>query len=411
MAGNPSRRQDIEVHLGTSGLVVGRLHLGSGKRSAFSYEEAWLYDARFFDVSPDLQPVPGVQHPQGVFFHALEDTGPDAWGERVIRRAHAKLRQKDRSLAPLAPVDFLLWVDDEARVGALRLFDIQSGVYLNSGGAQRHVPPLVELDRVLKAALALEDGTESEQDLQYLLGRGTSLGGARPKSTVRDSDGALALGKFPSRADQRDVIRGEVLAMNLAAKAGIRVAEARVELIKDTPVAIIRRFDRTADGNRIPYMSAATMLQVSGRDDLHAYTELVDALLQDGADPIADIRELWRRLVFNFLICNTDDHLRNTAFLYDIRNHGWRLAPAFDLNPMPGDRRESKTWLTEDSGPIDSRELLMEGAPYFRLNLEEAMATWEEVVQGVASWRSLARELGMRDTDLVDFSPAFDSDL
>jgi serine/threonine-protein kinase HipA len=411
MAGNPSRRQDLEVHLGTSGLVVGRLHLGTGKRSAFSYDEAWLEDTRFFNLSPDLQPVPGVQHPQGVFFHALEDTGPDAWGERVIRRAHAKMRQKDRNLAPLAPVDFLLWVDDEARVGALRLFDMQSGTYLNSGSAQWHVPPLVELDRVLKAALALEDGKESEQDLRYLLGHGTSLGGARPKSTVRDADGALALGKFPSQADQRDVIRGEVLALNLAAKAGIRVARARVELIKDTPVAIIRRFDRAADGSRIPYMSAATMLQVSGRDDVHAYTELVDALLRDGADPIADIQELWRRLVFNFLICNTDDHLRNTAFLYDARNHGWRLAPAFDVNPMPGDRRESKTWLTEDSGPIDSREVLIEGAPYFRLNREEAMASWEEVAQVVASWRSLAKELGMRNTDLIDFLPAFEPNL
>lgn len=408
---NLSMRGDIEVHLGASGLVVGRLRLGSGKRSAFRYDEAWLRDVRFFNLSPDLQPMLGVQHPQGVFFHALEDTGPDAWGERVIRRAHAKLRQKDRSLAPLAAVDFLLWVDDEARVGALRLFDTQTGVYLNSGGPQRHVPPLVELGRVLKAAQALEDGSEDEQDLQYLLGRGTSLGGARPKSTVRDTDGALALGKFPSQADQRDVIRGEVLAMRLAEKAGIRVAEARVELIKGTPVAIIRRFDRAGDGSRIPYMSAATVLQVSGRDDLHAYTELVDALLQDGADPIADIRELWRRLVFNFLICNTDDHLRNTAFLYDTRGHGWRLAPAFDLNPMPGDRRESKTWLTEDSGPIDNREMLMEGAPYFRLSREEAKAVWEEVVQAVRGWRSLARKLGLRSTDLVDFSPAFDAEV
>src|SRR5690606_26059288 len=110
------------------GLVVGTLHLGSGKRSAFRYKEDWLRDARFFNLSPDLQPVPGVQYPAGVFFHALEDTGPDAWGERVIRRAHAKLRQKDRSLTPLAPIDFLLWVDDEARIGALRLFDVQAGV-------------------------------------------------------------------------------------------------------------------------------------------------------------------------------------------------------------------------------------------------------------------------------------------
>lgn len=154
-APRPTRRPDLEVHLGASGLVVGRLHLGSGRRSAFSYDEGWLRDARFFTLSPDLQPVAGVQHPRQVFFLALEDTAPDAWGERVIRRAHAKLRQEDRDTPALDPVDFVMWVDDEARVGALRLFDPQSGAYLRAGGANRHVPPLVELDKVLHAARAL----------------------------------------------------------------------------------------------------------------------------------------------------------------------------------------------------------------------------------------------------------------
>ena len=407
MATKSSRRKDLEVHLGSGGQVVGRLHLGSGKRSAFSYDKRWLQDSRFFTLSPDLLPVLSVQYPQQVFFHALEDTVPDSWGERVIRRAHARLRQSDRDTPALEPVDFIMWVDDEARVGALRLFDPEAKAYLHAGGTHCHVPPLVELDKVVRAARALEAGTESEQDLQYLLGQGTSLGGARPKSTVRDTDGRLALGKFPSQADKRDVIRGEVLAMHLAAKAGIDVAVARVESVNGTAVAIIRRFDRTDDGGRIPYVSAATMLQSDGRDTTHAYTELVDVLLRDGANPIADIHELWRRLVFNFLICNTDDHLRNTGFLYDARNHGWRLSPAFDLNPMPGDRRESKTWLTEDSGPIDSRDVLMEGAPYFRLDADEAAAMWVEVAQAVNGWRAVARGLGMRGTDLVDFEPAF----
>lgn len=407
MATKSSRREDLEVHLGSGGQVVGRLHLGSGKRSAFSYDERWLQDSRFFTLSPDLFPVLSVQHPQQVFFCALEDTAPDSWGERVIRRAHARLRQSDRDTPALEPVDFIMWVDDEARVGALRLFDPQTKVYLQSGETHWHVPPLVELDKVVRAARALEAGTESEQDLQYLLGKGTSLGGARPKSTVRDTDGRLALGKFPSQADKRDVIRGEVLAMHLAAKAGIDVATARVELVHGTAVAIIRRFDRTDGGGRIPYVSAATMLQSDGRDAAHAYTELVDVLLRDGANPIDDIHELWRRLVFNFLICNTDDHLRNIGFLYDARNHGWRLSPAFDLNPMPGDRRESKTWLTEDSGSIDSRDVLMEGAPYFRLDTEEAAAIWAVVAQVVNGWRVVAKGLGMRGTDLVDFEPAF----
>lgn len=407
MAAKSSKRPDLEVHLGSSGRILGRLHLGSGKRSAFSYDQRWLQDPRFFTLSPDLLPVLSVQHPQQVFFRALEDTAPDSWGERVIRRAHARLRQKDRETPALEPIDFLMWVDDEARVGALRLYDPDARAYVRSGGEHWHVPPLVELGKVVQAARALEEGTESAQDLQYLLGQGTSLGGARPKSTVRDTDGRLALGKFPSQADKRDVIRGEVLAMHLAAKAGISVATARVELINGTAVAIIRRFDRTVDGGRIPYLSAATMLQSDGRETVHAYTELVDVLLREGSNPIVDIHQLWRRLVFNFLICNTDDHLRNTGFLYNARNHGWRLSPAFDLNPMPGDRRESKTWLTEDSGPIDSREVLMEGAPYFRLDAEQAAAIWAEVAQAVNNWRAVAKGLGMQGTDLVDFEPAF----
>ena len=407
MAVKSPRRQDLEVHLGASGRCVGRLHLGSGKRGAFSYDEQWLQDPQFFTLSPDLLPVQGVQHPQQVFFRALEDTAPDAWGERVIRRAHAKLRDTDRDTPALEPVDFIMWVDDEARVGALRLFDPAARGYLHAGGGHRHIPPLVELGKVVQAACALEAGTESAEDLHYLLGQGTSLGGARPKSTVRDVDGRLALGKFPSQADKRDVIRGEVLAMQLAAQAGINVASARVEIIDRTAVAIIRRFDRTDSGGRIPYVSAATMLQSDGRDAVHAYTELVDILLQEGVDPIADMHELWRRLVFNFLICNTDDHLRNIGLLYDVRHQGWRLAPAFDLNPMPGDRRESKTWLTEDSGPISHRDVLMEGASCFRLDAGEASVIWNEVAQAVAGWRIVAKGLGMHAADMRDFASAF----
>lgn len=406
MATRPLKRQDLEVHLGASGLVVGRLHLGNSKHSAFSYEEAWLRDTRFFALSPDLLSAPGVQNPRHVFFRALEDTAPGPWGEGVIRRAHAQQRHKDSSLPALEAIDFTLWVGDQARLGALRLFDPRSGVYLRSGETHRHVPPLAQLGEVLQAAMALENGEESAQDLQ-LLGPGIALGGSRPKTTVSDTDGRLALAKFPSRTDQRDVVRGEVLAMRLAARASLRVAAARVEFIRGTAVAIVRRFDRTADGSRIPYVSAATLLQSDGGDAPCAYTELVDVLLQNGANPIADIHELWRRLVFHFLVRSTDDPLHSTGFLYDVRNHGWRLSPAFGLDPMPGGRRESKMRLTEDSGPVDSRQMLMEAAPYFRLTKKQAGAIWTEVAQAVDSWHVLAMELGMRDADSMDLESAF----
>ena len=400
------RPQRLEVHLGTSGLCVGMLFLNNQKRSAFSYTEDWLSHPDFFSISPELDASLAIQYPHEVYFRALEDTAPDSWGERVIRRAHAKLRKDNPALTYLAPIDYLLWVDDDARVGALRLFDPQTQTYLHSGSGHRHIPPVVELGSVLFAAQALEAGTENELDLRYLLGNGTSLGGARPKSNVIDLDGSLAIGKFPSQADQRDVIRGEVLAMQLAKKAGINAAPARVETINGKAVAIITRFDRTTKGARIPYLSAASLLQSTGRED-HAYTELVEAILREGANPIEDIQELWRRLVFNFLICNTDDHLRNTAFLYDTRKRGWRLAPAFDLNPMPSDKRESKTWLTEETGPITNKEMLLEHANYFRLSGDEATAIFNQVEQAVSHWRVLAKNIGMSASDLADFEPAF----
>lgn len=397
----------LEVHLGETNLAIGKLYLNNKHRTGFSYFDDWLQHPKFFNVSPDLQAVSAIQYPQQLFFLALQDTAPDSWGERVIRRAHAKQRQVDKNLSPLMPADFLLWVDDEARMGALRIYDPEKKVYLQAANSSRHIPPLVDLDKVLAASAAFEAGKEDLQDLQYLLGRGTSLGGARPKSTVRDFDGSLALGKFPSQADQRDVIRGEVLAMQLANLAGINAAKTRVELINKKAVAIVTRFDRTQAGARIPYLSAASMLQTSGREEDHAYTELVEILMRKGAKPIDDAQQLWRRLVFNFLICNTDDHLHNTGFLYDAKNKGWILAPAFDLNPMPNDLRESKTWLTEESGPINSKEQLLGAVSSFRLNEQQGLQIWDEVEAVVKSWKKLARQLGMDSSSLIDFETAF----
>ena len=134
----------LEVHLGENRLAIGRLYLNNERRTGFSYFEEWLQHPRFFNVSPDLQAISGIQYPQQLFFFALQDTAPDSWGERVVRRAHAKQRQIDKKLPPLMPTDFLLWVDDEARMGALRIFDPQNNCYLQSANAHRHIPPLVD---------------------------------------------------------------------------------------------------------------------------------------------------------------------------------------------------------------------------------------------------------------------------
>lgn len=399
--------KSLEVHLGEHGFKIGRLFLNNGQRSGFSYYPSWLQHPRYFNISPDLQAIPGIQYPKYIYFFALQDTAPDSWGERVIRRAHAKLRQTNKAMSRLAPIDFLLWVDDASRIGALRIFDQDKQRYLRTNGNYQRIPPLIELSQVLNATTALEQGNETTDDLQYLLGRGTSLGGARPKSTVQDTDGSLALGKFPSMSDQRDVIRGEVMAMQLAQQAGIDAAQTRVELINGTAIAIIKRFDRNSQGVRIPYLSAASMLQTSGRNYDYAYSDLVDTLLTNGSNPINDAQQLWRRLAFNYLICNTDDHLQNTGFLYDARNKGWRLSPAFDINPMPGNLRESKTWLTEDTGPINSKVQLIENAPYFRIDTNTALNIWEDIINTIKNWKGLAKKLGMNDSAITDYESAF----
>jgi serine/threonine-protein kinase HipA len=343
-----------------------------------------------------------------VFHFALADTAPDAWGRRVIARAHAKQRKSDPTLPALTELDYLAAVDDFSRVGALRLRNA-AGAYLRDvAPGKRSTPPLIELDRMYQASRAVENSQETAEDLKYLQGKGTSLGGMRPKCTVLNEDGRLAIGKFPSVNDSRSVTRGEVLALRLARKAGINAANARVVLIQGTPVALIERFDRTADHARIPYLSAASMLQAS-REDTHAYTEIADVILARSTRPIEDAQELWRRMVFNLLITNVDDHLQNHGFLH-AGHDMWCLAPAFDLNPMPDKDRESKTWLTQESGPIESLQMLLDEAAYFKLKPPQALAVLAQVLAAVEGWRQEATsvEVGLQAKELPDFENAFE---
>ena len=273
---------------------------------------------------------------------------------------------------------------------------------------RRTTPPLIEIEQILTASRAVETNTETAADLAYLRGRGTSLGGLRPKCSVLDEDGRLAIGKFPSVADERAVTKGEVLAMRLARRAGINAAPARLIDSAGTPVALIQRFDRPAGGGRLMYISAATMLGAEpGDHGEHAYTELVDALRQNGAVPITDIEELWRRIAFSILITNVDDHLLNHGFLHVERGQ-WRLAPAFDINPFPERLRELKTWVSEDTGPEASIDALMSVLPYFRIAKEQALAILAEVESAVSEWRAEGARIGMSSAELDDFIDAFE---
>ena len=409
-------RTQMDVCLGKAENPLGRLIFvkdGPREFSQFAYSEEWLADNQFFNVSPDLSRQSGYQlrkpptKNDTCFFLALADTEPDAWGRRVIARAHAKARAKDGSLAALTEADYLAGVDDLSRVGALRLRD-ESGHYLRSvSKGEPPAPAFLELEKILLASRAVEDNKETAEDLTYLQGKATSLGGMRPKCTILDSDGALSLGKFPSVSDERSVTRAEVLALKLAQLAGIDSAKARIVMVQDQPVAMIRRFDRTPEQNRIPYISGATLLQAN-RDDEHSYTEIIDEMRARCKNFLEDAQQLWRRLVFNHLITNVDDHLQNIGFLY-CGNNQWRLAPAFDLNPFPEKDSESKTWLSEDSGPITSIQQLLNQAARFELTQPQAQSIVEEVAMTVKRWRDVATstEVGLQPNELRDFKSAF----
>ena len=415
-ASERNTRSTVAVHLGEEGIPIGELSfVQQGRRqfSIFSYAASWLANPDRFEVSPDLaltagfQPRKAGESADSVFHSAIADTAPDAWGRRVIDRAHAKARRSNSGLKPLTELDYLCAVDDFSRVGALRLHQNDKYLGTNQDG-MRSTPPFIELQLLYAATRALETNQETAQDLAYLQGRGTSLGGMRPKCTVLDVDGFLAIGKFPSVSDGHNVTRAEVLTLRLAALAGIRTAQARCVSLDGVPVAIVRRFDRTTNQKRIPYLSAASLIQASRNED-RAYTEIVDTLKTIGSQPLLDARELWRRMAFNLMITNTDDHLHNTGFLYD--GHGrWRLAPAFDLNPMPGKLRESKTWLSEDSGPIDDIAALLDQCAYFAFSREEALQALSEVLSATSQWRKVAvsAEVGLSARELLDLDDAFE---
>lgn len=419
----PSAQQhNVTVSLGEAATVIGRLSYtkdGGREYSTFAYDAAWLESPDRFTVSADLELTANAQYRKApskddsVFHFGIADTEPDGWGCRVIARDHAKRRKAELATGQavqspaLTEFDYLMGVDDFSRIGALRLQDAQGNFLRTIESGNRATPPLLELAHLLGASRAVEMGTETAEDLRYLRGRGTSVGGMRPKCTVVDDDGHLAIGKFPSVKDVRSVTKGEVLALRLAAAAGINAAAARLVYSDSVPVAIIRRFDRTLRGERIPYLSAASMLQAFRQQD-YAYTEIAERIIGTCVDPKADLAQLWRRIIFNLLITNVDDHLQNHGFLHV--GHGqWRLAPAFDINPFPDKDRELKTWLTE-AGPTDSIAEVVQEAAAFWLQPVQALEILTEVFGAVRAWKTVARTeaVGMTDQDIDDFSPAFE---
>lgn len=244
----------------------------------------------------------------------------------------------------------------------------------------------------------MADDSDTDEDLRLLLAPGSSLGGARPKASVRDRDRHLAVAKFPHKGDEIDTVRWEALALSLAGKAGVPVPAWRVEDVAGRSVLLLRRFDRVS-AVRVPFVSALSMLGAND-NEMRSYLEFVDALRQYGAAPKEDMRALWRRIVFSILISNTDDHLRNHGFLY-AGPDGWRLSPAYDLNPVPVDvkPRVLTTAIDLEDGTA-SLERAMDVASYFELDARAATRIAGEVGRAVATWRAEAARLRLAAAEI-----------
>jgi serine/threonine-protein kinase HipA len=405
--------KDVLVYVDLQGLphLVGRLwaRMRKDRESAtFEYDKRWLANPDRFSLEPALKLGPGPFHTISgkPLFGAIGDSAPDRWGRVLMRRAERRRAEREEQTPrTVGEIDYLLMVDDEARQGALRFAEREGGPFLAEHGPTK-IPRLIELPRLLSAAEHVLSDTDTDEDLRLLLAPGSSLGGARPKASVRDRDGHLAIAKFPNKGDEINAVLWEALALKLAAKAGIPVPAWRLETVARKPVLLLRRFDRQA-GMRVPFLSAMSMLDANDNEP-RSYLEFVDVLRQHGAVPKEDMHAVWRRIVFSILISNTDDHLRNHGFLWE-GPPGWRLSPAYDLNPVPIDiKPRVLTTAIDLDDRTASLQLALQVANYFELGEGDAHKVAGQVGHGVASWRREASKLGLTVTEIDRMASAFE---
>jgi serine/threonine-protein kinase HipA len=401
---------DVVVQIAGEDVSAGRLwaHRRRGSESAtFAYATEYLTRPDAYELDPTLPLANGQQQtPVGrAIFGAFSDCAPDRWGRRLLQRAeHVRARDDGATERSLREIDYLLGVRDDLRQGALRFHDPATDSY--EANEQVGVPNLVELPRLLAAAERLEREEATDADLVALQRGGSSLGGARPKAHVLDGSGRIAIAKLQSpMSDEWDVIRWEGVALALARRAGITTPDASTHVFGGRAILVIDRFDRE-DTRRIGYVSAMTMLEMTGGDS-GSYLDIADTIERHAPNTSADLRELWRRIAFTVLISNTDDHLRNHGFLR-VTSAGWSLSPAFYLNPdpSPGPKLLSTAIGYDDNAArID---LLMGIAEHFGLTQSEATSILGEVVGATGGWRREARVHGLSATAIEQMAPAFE---
>lgn len=403
---------EFEVHIDLNGRTR-RVGLARSNRARetetllFEYDRAWLEDSDRFSLEPALALTRGAFAPPAgrASFGSIGDSAPDTWGRRLMQRAERRLAEREnRAVRTLGESDYLLGVSDETRLGALRFR--RAGEETFQAPTPAGVPALVELGRLLQITERIVRDEETDEDLQLIFAPGSSLGGARPKASVIDHHGSLSIAKFPKENDDYSIETWEEIALRLARNAGIVTPQHQLIEAAGKAVMLSRRFDRHG-AVRIPYLSAMSMLGAKD-GERGSYPEIVGALARHGAQGKADAHTLYRRVVFNVLISNLDDHLRNHGFLW-LGRDGWSLSPAFDLNPVPTDlkARVLTTNIDLDEGSC-SLDLLESASGYFALTLPQARAIIKSVAAVTATWRDTAKLVGARNSEINRMASAFE---
>jgi len=401
---------DTPVLMGTLNINITR-----GKEIfSFEYDDDWLQSGIAQVLDPDLGLYAGPQYIRDdkANFGLFLDSSPDRWGRLLMRRKEAaEARKENRENKTLYESDYLLGVFDGHRMGALRFKTDPNGEFLNDN-RRFATPPWTSIRTLEFASLQLEKDDISEDPEYYkwlmmLIAPGSSLGGARPKASVLDTNDELWIAKFPSLSDVKDVGAWEMVTNKLATKAGINMAHGTVhQFSSNHHTYLTKRFDRDAIGNRIHFASALTMLgYIDGTDhsDGASYLELAEFLIRKGANVNEDLEELWRRIVFYICVSNTDDHLRNHGFI--LADDGWILSPAYDVNPNETGAVLSLN-ISMDDNSLEL-ELALEIAEYFRLDNKRANKIINQIINSVQHWREISIEYGIPKTEQDLMSRAF----
>jgi serine/threonine-protein kinase HipA len=364
---------------------------------SFEYAEEWLQSNNTQLLDPDLGLYSGVQYlrDEKSNFGLFLDSSPDRWGRVLMKRREAILAKAEkRTIKTLHESDFLLGVYDLHRMGGLRFKLDPDGDFLDND-KDYSAPPWTSIRELEYASLELEKNIEQDNPhllkwLNILLAPGSSLGGARPKASVQHTNGSLWIAKFPSNNDDTDIGAWEMVVNELAQKAGITMPEAIAgKYNKKQHTYLTKRFDRTADGKRIHFSSAMTLLGYTdgmGAEEGVSYLELVEFIVRHGANIKEDLTELFRRTVFSIAVGNTDDHLRNHGFI--LTRHGWILSPAYDINPNPYGTG-LKLNISEEDNSLDF-DLPLSVASYFRMREKEAVQIIENIKSVIAKWEETA---------------------